>query len=146
MYVTDMYFRLLLLWFTFLYAFSLIFLSPCSFFFSYSHAFVRVLGYSAYCVPILWQKCMSLRPPLLGCYAVLGGSWLLIFRDKLSVPSSRVKDFKKNECWRSDRYVVPKRRWRTTSLRHVTSRKIEDPRNTAAGAWNFVYVLLSYAY
>jgi hypothetical protein len=44
--------------------------------------------------------------------------WLLtMFRDKLSVPSQRVKQFHLQ--------VVSKRRWQTIKLRCVTSKKIE---------------------
>jgi hypothetical protein len=79
---------------------------------------------------------------LLGCYAASSGNPSPMFRDNVSVPSSRVK--KSNECcfiglldpWRWDRYVVPKRRWTVTTRRCLTPQKSADLISIAAEAWN----------
>jgi hypothetical protein len=45
------------------------------------------------------------RRALLGCYAACNGNYLPTFRDNISVPSSRVKEFKKKNMGKSSRNV-----------------------------------------
>jgi len=64
-----------------------------------------------------------------------------MFRDNISVPSSRDTQSKKASLldpWRWDRFFFPKRRRRTTDFRCVTSQTKEDLIYTVAKAWNCV--------
>jgi hypothetical protein len=75
--------------------------------------------------------------------AALSGSSVPTFWGQIIDPIFKGQEIQFLDSWRWDQYVVPKRRYRTTTQRYSLSQKSTDLISNLAEAWNLAIVLVN---